>query len=324
MKKVYSGVQPTGGMHIGNYLGAGRNYVDLQAEYECIYGIVDLHAMTTPFEPAELRADTMEAAKLMLAYGIDPERSVLYLQSQVPQHPELAWILGTLTPMGVLNRMTQFKEKSDKHGSNLGLFSYPVLQAADIILYRVHAVPIGEDQKQHLEMTRDVAERFNNRFGEVFPVPEAIIPEVGARVMSLLDPEAKMSKSDSSENSLVKLVDPPDVIRKKFSRAVTDSETEVRYDWDRKPGVSNLLEILALFSGTPIEDLERDLEGAGYAKLKEAAAEATVEALVPIQARYQDLSDAEVGRVLSDGRERATEQAEATMVEVRRVVGLSD
>jgi tryptophanyl-tRNA synthetase len=322
--KVFSGAQPTGSMHIGNYLGAFRNWVTLQDDYDCVYGIVDLHAITATMDPAELKANSRNSARLFLAMGVDPVASILFLQSAVGQHAELAWVLGTMTPMGALNRMTQYKEKSDKHGAMLGLFAYPVLQAADILLYRVNAVPIGEDQKQHLELTRDLAERFNNRYGDVFPLPEPIIPEIGARVMSLLDPVAKMSKSDANDSSRIGLLDPPDVVAKKFSRAVTDSDGEVRYDPATKPGVSNLIEIMSLFSQRSIDEVVADLAGSGYADLKAAAAAATNGGLAPIQEAYASLSDAEVDAIVADGAERAATAAAATMAAVTAAVGLSD
>jgi tryptophanyl-tRNA synthetase len=322
--KVFSGAQPTGSMHIGNYLGAFRNWVALQAEYDCVYGIVDLHAITTTMDPAELKANSRNAARLFLSMGVDPRASILFVQSAVAQHAELAWVLGTLTSMGALNRMTQYKEKSDKHGATLGLFAYPVLQAADILLYRVNAVPIGEDQKQHLELTRDLAERFNNRYGDVFPLPEPIIPEVGARLMSLQEPSAKMSKSDANESSRIGLLDPPEVVAKKFSRAVTDSGGEVRYDPENKPGVSNLLEIMSLFSRRSLDEVVSDLAGSGYAALKAAAAAATSSGLAPLQEAYSSLGDAEVDAILADGAERAAAEAAATMAVVRAAVGLSD
>lgn len=320
---VFSGVQPTGFLHIGNYLGAFRNWVRLQDEYDAIYCIVDLHALTVLEDPAGLQQSRLDTAKMLLAIGIDPRRSLLYFQSQVPQHAELAWILGTMTPMGVLNRMTQFKEKADKHGANLGLFSYPVLMAADILLFRAGLVPVGEDQVQHLEMTRDLAERFNNRFGDTFPVPEPLVPEKGARIMSLQDPTTKMSKSEPNEGSRVNVLDSPDVIRKKLARAVTDSETEIRYDWESKPGVSNLLEILSLFSETPIPDLENDLASAGYGKLKEVTAEAIIEGLAPVRRRYSGLEDQEVARLLQEGALNARTRAEGFQNVVRSRVGLS-
>ena len=321
--KVFSGAQPTGAMHIGGWLGAFRNWVAMQETHDCVYCVVDLHAITTTMDPAELSANSRQAAKLFLAMGVDPDESILFVQSAVPEHSELAWVLGTMTSMGALNRMTQYKEKSDKHGQMLGLFAYPVLQAADILLYRVNAVPIGEDQKQHLELTRDIAERFNSRYGDVFPLPEPIIPEVGARVMSLQDPESKMSKSDPSEASRVGLLDPPEVVAKKFSRAVTDSETEIRYDPVAKPGVSNLLELISLTSGEPVADVVAGLEGQGYAALKGDAADSTIAALTPIQERYDALSDADVDAILADGADRARERATETMGIVADAVGLA-
>ncbi len=222
-KTVFSGIQPTGNIHIGNYLGALRNWVALQGDYDCIYCVVDLHALTVPLDPAGLPTERRDAAKVLLAMGVDPGRSLLYYQSQVPQHTELSWILSTITSTGQLNRMTQFKEKADKAGSNLGLYSYPVLMAADILLYRADAVPVGEDQKQHLELARDLAERFNARFGDEFPVPEPIIPKTGARIMSLQDPTTKMSKSDPDPTSRILILDDPDTIRRRIKRAVTDS-----------------------------------------------------------------------------------------------------
>ena len=319
---VFSGVQPTGGVHIGVYLGALRNWIRLQDDYDPIYCVVDLHALTEIDDPKVLLAGRLDTAKLLLASGVDPERSLFYFQSDVPQHVELAWILGTITPMGVLNRMTQFKEKSDKYGAQLGLFSYPVLMAADIMLHRAEYVPVGDDQTQHLEMTRDLAERFNNRFGDEFPVPEAIVPETGARIMSLQDPFAKMSKSDLNENGRIGLLDEPDLVRKKLGRAVTDSETEIRYDWEHKPGVSNLLEITSLFNGTPIADLEKHLEGAGYGQLKEAAGEAVVAALEPIRTSYHEFDDDEVLTLRGDGGAKARDRAEVFQQRVRAKVGL--
>ena len=256
MAVAFSGIQPTGDIHLGNYLGALRNWVKLQDSYDAVYCIVDLHALTSPYDPETFAEERLKAAKAVIAAGVDPERSLLYYQSDVPAHAELAWLLGTLTSLGSLNRMTQFKDKSDQSGSNLGLYAYPVLMAADILVYRANVVPVGEDQTQHLELARDLAERFNQRFGEVFPLPEAIIPERGARVMSLKDPTSKMSKSDPSEASRVLMLDDPDTIIKKIGRAVTDSGTDIRYDWEGKPGISNLLEMLSLFTDTSVEELE--------------------------------------------------------------------
>ena len=322
-KTVFSGLQPTGNLHIGNYLGALRNWVRLQEEYDCVYCVVDLHAITVPLDPAEFNRDRLEAAKVLLAAGVDPERSLFYYQSQVPQHTELAWILGTITGTGQLNRMTQFKDKSDKAGSNLGLYSYPVLMAADILLFRADAVPIGEDQKQHLELTRDLVERFNHRFGDEFPMPEPIIPKKGARVMSLQDPTAKMSKSDPDESSRILILDDPDTIRKRLKRAVTDSETEVRYDWAKKPGISNLIEIMSLFTDASVASIEADYGSGGYGKFKEAVAEAVVAGLAPLRSNYEEMDDAEVARLMQRGALDARTRAEGFQQAVRRRVGLS-
>lgn len=322
-KRVFSGIQPTGNIHIGNYIGAGRNYVALQEVYETIYCVVDLHAMTVPYDPEELRRGKAETARLLLAIGIDPERSLLYYQSDVPQHAELSWILGTLAGIGQLERMTQFKEKSDKAGQNLGLFAYPVLMAADIMIHRAHAVPVGDDQIQHLELTRDLAERFNHRFGDYFPVPEPIIPEVGARIMSLTDPRSKMSKSDPSPRSRINLADTPDEIVAKIRGAVTDTGTDVAYDPDGKAGVSNLLEILSAFTDRATDELADEYRDLGYGAFKQAVAEAVVEGLRPIQDAYGALSNAEVEKVMVTSAERAREMADSTIRAVRELTGLS-
>jgi tryptophanyl-tRNA synthetase len=321
-KRVFSGIQPTGNVHIGNYVGAGRNYVALQEKYDTIYCVVDLHAMTVPYDPAELQRGRIETAKMLLAMGVDPHRSLLYYQSQVPQHAELAWILGTITGLGQLQRMTQFKEKSDRSGQNLGLLAYPVLMAADILIHRVHAVPVGEDQTQHLELTRDLADRFNHRFGDEFPVPDRITPAIGARVMSLQDPTAKMSKSDPDPASRVLLLDDADTVRSRIRSAVTDSERYVEYDWDRKPGISNLLELLAFFTGKPIDDLVGEYHDGGYGAFKAAVAEAVDQGIAPIRRAYRSLDDREVARLMQQGALEARIRAEETMVSVRRRVGL--
>lgn len=321
-RRVFSGIQPTGNIHIGNYIGAGRNYVALQEEYETIYCVVDLHAMTVPYESEELRRGKLESARMLLAMGVDAGRSLVYFQSDVPQHAELSWILGTITGIGQLERMTQFKEKSDKSGQGFGLLAYPVLMAADILIHRVHAVPVGDDQTQHLELTRDLAERFNHRFGELFPVPDRITPEVGARVMSLSDPTAKMSKSDPSPKSRVNLTDTPDEIVSKVKSAVTDMGSDVEYDPAEKPGVSNLLEIFSVFSGRPIEALVEEYRSSGYGVFKLAVAEAVVEGVRPIQEAYTGLSDAEAATIMAEGAEHARRSADATLAVVREAVGL--
>jgi tryptophanyl-tRNA synthetase len=324
-KTVFSGVQSTGNIHLGNYLGAFRNWVALQddPDIDPIYCIVDLHAMTNPYEPKEFEAARFETAKVLLAIGIDPDRSLFYMQSQVPQHPELAWILGTVTPMGVLNRMTQFKDKVDKGlPATLGLFSYPVLMAADILVLRADLVPVGDDQKQHIEVTRDLAERFNNRFGEVFPIPEGMYADTGARVMSLTDPTSKMSKMDDNPKSRIDVLDSPEEIRKKVMAAVTDSEPTVRYDPEEKPGVSNLLEIMAACTGGSIEDLVDRYRDGGYGPFKEAVAEAVIAELAPVRAAYQQLDDADVARIMQRGALDARTRAERYQQEVRDAVGL--
>ena len=322
-KRVFSGIQPTGDFHVGSYTGALRNWVAMQDEYDTIYCVVDLHAMTIPNQASTFKHARIETAKMLLAVGIDPQRSLLYYQSEVPQHVELSWILGTMTGIGQLERMTQFKEKADRAGQNLGLLAYPVLQAADILIHRVHAVPVGDDQTQHLELTRDVAQRFNSRFGDVFPVPDRITPEIGARVMSLIDPASKMSKSDPSPNSRIHLADTPDQIMKKIRSAVSDTGTEVALDWDNKPGISNLLELFSVFSDRPVPELVAEYGHAGYGVFKTAAAQAIAEGLAPIREAYQGLTDVEVAEFTADSAARAREMAEQTMSRVREVVGLT-
>lgn len=320
-KIVFSGIQPTGDIHIGNYLGALRNWVKLQDDYDAIYCVVDLHAITVPYDPVALHRSRLNTAKLLLAVGVDPGRSLLYFQSQVPQHAELSWMLSTITSLGALNRMTQFKEKADKAGKNLGLFAYPVLMAADILVHKADAVPVGDDQTQHLELARDLAERFNSRFGDEFPLPEQITPEIGARVMSLKDPTSKMSKSDEDINSRVLLLDEPDTIRKRFKAAVTDSGTEVRYDREKKPGVSNLLDILSLFTKRSIDDLVEEYNDTPYGHFKVTVAEAVVEGLSPIRSAFKALSDEEVNRIMVRGALDARIRAEGEMASVRKRLG---
>jgi tryptophanyl-tRNA synthetase len=316
-------MQPTGGAHLGNLIGAFSNWVVMQDDYETIYCVVDLHAMSAPFEPKEMAESRLRLAKMIIAAGVDPERSLLYYQSDLPQHSELYWILGTLVGVGQLQRMTQFKEKSDKSGQGFGLLAYPVLQAADILIHRVHAVPVGDDQAQHLELTRDVAERFNGRFGEVFPIPERITPQLGARVMSLQDPTTKMSKSDPNTKATVFLTDSTDEIVKKVKSAVTDAGTEVAYDWKEKPGISNLLEMFSYFSGRSIEDLVDEFRSGGYGRFKLAVAEAVAGGVEPIRERYLGMSDSEVTIVMSASAERASVSADATMTVVKDVIGLT-
>jgi tryptophanyl-tRNA synthetase len=320
-KKVFSGIQPTGDIHIGNYLGALRNWVKLQDAYNAIYCVVDLHAITVPYDPVALHRSRLNTAKLLLAVGVDPGRSLLYFQSQVPQHAELSWMLSTITSLGALNRMTQFKEKADKAGKNLGLYAYPVLMAADILVHKAHAVPVGDDQTQHLELARDLAERFNSRFGDEFPLPEQITPEIGARIMSLKDPTSKMSKSDDDVNSRVLLLDDPDTIRSRFKAAVTDSGSEILYDREKKPGISNLLDILSLFTGRSVEDLVLDYHDTQYGHFKVAVAEAVVEGLSPIRSAFKALDDEEVTRIMVKGALDARMRAEVEMASVRKKLG---
>ncbi|MFP5330819.1 MAG: tryptophan--tRNA ligase [Acidimicrobiia bacterium] len=322
-KRVFSGVQPTGNVHVGNYIGAFKNWVAMQDDWETIYCVVDLHAMTTPYDPAEFTRNRIDMAKAVIASGVDPDRSLLYFQSHVPQHTELTWILSTITGIGQLERMTQYKEKSDRAGQNLGLLSYPVLMAADIIVHHVHAVPVGDDQTQHLELTRDLVERFNSRFGEEFPLQERITPEIGARVMSLQDPTAKMSKSDPNPASRILLTDSPDDISQKIKTAVTDSDRYVSYDWENKPGISNLLELASVLGGRSIDQLVADYHDAGYGVFKAAVAESIIAGLEPIRVRFAELEDGEIEAVMRRGGDVARERAEAEMASVREKVGLA-
>jgi tryptophanyl-tRNA synthetase len=318
-----SGIQPSGQLTIGNYIGAIQNFVKLQDTHECFYMVVDLHAITVPQDPAALREQTESVAALYLAAGVDPSRSAIFIQSHVPAHAELGWIMTTLAYMGELERMTQFKEKAAGRGSvPAGLFVYPTLMAADILVYNADLVPVGDDQKQHLELTRDLAERFNGRYGETFKLPEPYMAEVGARIMSLDDASKKMSKSNPNPNSYIAMLDEPDVIRKKISRAVTDSGREVKYDPENKPEVSNLISIYAHFSGLTVEEIERRYEGQGYGQFKKDLAEHVVSVLEPLQTRYREIrSSGELGRVLKEGAERAAAVADQTVRIVKERVG---
>ena len=323
MKRIFSGAQPTGGFHVGNYLGALRNWVELQHEYESFFCVVNLHAITLPQDPRELAAKTREVARLYLAAGIDPKVSTIFIQSDVPEHAELAWVLNCVTRMSELDRMTQFKEKgrSQRENVNVGLFDYPVLMAADILLYQTDLVPVGEDQKQHLELTRDVAERFNRDFGETFRVPEPFIPKVGARIMSLSDPVKKMAKSDENPNGSIALLDDADAIRQKFKRAVTDSGADIKFD-NSRPAVTNLLTIYRILTQKAEHEIEEHFAGRGYAQLKGELADLVVEFLKPFQERVHGISEEELDRVLEMGRERASLVARATMEDVKARMGL--
>ncbi len=323
-KTIYSGIQPSGSLTLGNYIGAMRNWVNLQEEYNCYYCVVDMHAITVRQDPADLRKRCADVLALMLAAGLDPEKNVLYIQSHVSAHAELAWVLGCYTYMGELSRMTQFKDKSSRQGENInsGLFTYPILMAADILLYQSHLVPVGADQKQHLELARDVAMRFNNIYSDTFVVPEGYFPKQGAKVMSLQEPEKKMSKSDENPNSYIAMLDEPDVIRAKIKRAVTDSEGVIRFG-DDKPGVSNLLTIYGALSGLSAEQTEAKFSGLGYGALKEGVTEAVLGALVPLQQRYKEIRADK--KYLSDIMEKSAAQAShvarKTLDKVYRKVG---
>jgi len=322
-KRIFSGVKPTGPLHLGNYLGALRNWVELQHEYESFFCIVNLHAVTIPIEPAYLSRLTIEIARLYLAVGIDPAVSTIFIQSDVPEHTELTWILNCTTRMSELERMTQFKDQARKQRESIGagLFEYPVLMAADILLYQTDLVPVGEDQKQHLELTRDLAIRFNRDYGETFRIPEPYIPRVGARIMSLSDPTKKMSKSEDDPNGCVMLLDDVDTIRRKFKRAVTDSGTEIRFDATR-PAISNLLTIYQLLTGKNPTEIEEHFSGAGYAKLKEELAEVTCDFLKPLQERASAIDDGKLDAILEHGASRAQAIARATLDRAKVNMGL--
>ena len=324
---VFSGMQPSSdSLHLGNYLGALVNWVALQEDHDPIYCVVDLHAITVPQDPAALRDATRRTAAQYLAAGVDLERSTLFVQSHVLAHTELAWVLGTLTGFGEASRMTQFKDKSARFGAEattVGLFTYPVLMASDIRLYGTQLVPVGDDQRQHLELTRDLAGRFNSRFGDTFVVPEALIPKESARIYDLQEPTAKMSKSASSPNGLVNLMDDPKVIAKKIRSAVTDTERDIRYDPEAKPGIANLLDIYATVSGKGIPELEAEYAGRGYGDLKKDLAEIVVERVAPIRDRTLELMQdpAELDRLLAIGADKASERAERTLSTVYERVG---
>ncbi len=325
-KTIFSGVQPSGVLTIGNYLGAIKNWVKLQDEYSCYYCVVDLHALTVRQDAAEFRKRCLDTLALLLAAGLDPEKNIVYFQSHVSGHAELAWILNCFTYMGELSRMTQFKEKSERHTDNVnaGLFTYPVLMAADILLYAAHLVPVGADQKQHLEITRDIAIRFNNVYGDVFVVPEPYIPKAGARIMSLADPEAKMSKSDDNENAYISLLDKPEAIQRKCKRAVTDSDGVVRFSED-KPGVSNLMSIYGAVTGSTMEAIEAEFEGQGYGALKSRVADALCEELLPLQQRYEKIrtDKAYLQQVIQASAEQAGRNAARMLRKVHKKVGLA-
>ncbi|NVK25183.1 MAG: tryptophan--tRNA ligase [Gammaproteobacteria bacterium] len=326
-KTVLSGIQTTGGMTIGNYIGAINQWLTLQQDHDCFYMLADLHAITVRQDPKELHERTLDGVALYTACGIDPEKSALFVQSHVTEHAQLAWVLNCYGQMGELNRMTQFKDKSSKHSNNInvGLFSYPVLQAADILLYQADKVPVGEDQKQHLELTRDIATRFNNLYGDVLTVPEPFIPEFGARVMSLQDPTKKMSKSDENPNGFIMLLDEPKKIEKKLKKSVTDSDEQARiyFNTEEKPGVSNLLTLLSVATGKSIESLVPEYEDKMYGHLKKDTAAAVIEMIEPIQQRFHEIRNdqAELNRIMKLGAEKASERAAKTLDAVYKAVG---
>ena len=324
-KIIFSGIQPSGEFTLGNYLGAIKNWAVLQKSYNCIYCIVDMHAITVLQKPAELRKRTLECAVMLLASGIDPELSLLYIQSHVPAHAELSWILNCYAYMGELSRMTQFKDKSSKQGENIrvGLYDYPVLMAADILLYQSDLVPVGIDQKQHMELTRDIAQRFNQQYSPTFKVPEVYLGEKGSKVMSLTDPMKKMSKSDENANAYILMKDKKDVIISKFKKAVTDSEKEIRFDPENKAGISNLLEIYSCVQNISIKEAEREFASKGYAELKVGVGEAVADSLAPIQQEFERLltDKGYINEVLEKSSETAAYLAEKTLRKVKKKVG---
>ena len=322
-KRIFSGIQPSGDLTLGSYMGAIKNWVALQDEYECLYCIVDMHAITVRQNPADLRRRALSQLAQYVACGLDPEKSVLFIQSHFPQHAELGWILGCYTQFGELSRMTQFKDKSAKHKDNItsGLFTYPVLMAADILLYQADLVPVGEDQRQHVELCRDIAQRFNGVYSDTFVLPEAFIPKMGARIMSLGNPDNKMSKSDP--DGCVFLMDKPEEIQRKFKRAVTDSETAVKYDKENKPGVSNLLTIYCTATGKTMEEAEADFVGQGYGVFKPAVADAVIELMRPIREESERLmaDKAYLEGLYREGAQRAQYMANKTLSKVQRKIG---
>lgn len=323
--RIISGVRSTSDLHIGNYLGAIKNWLDLQKDNECIFFIADLHALSTPWDPKELQRNVFETAVAYLSAGLDPEKCILFVQSHVKEHSELTWLLNNITPIGELNRMTQFKDKSKQFKTNInaGLFDYPVLMAADILLYQTEAVPVGKDQVQHVELTRSIAKRFNQKFGETFKIPEPFVPKIGEKIMSLQEPKKKMSKTDPDQTR-INLFDEPEQIRKKIMSAVTDTGKSIKYSPATKPGVSNLLTIYSLFSNKPIKDIEKEFDGKGYGDFKKALVELLVEKLEPFRRKRKELMSREVyiKDILEKGAQRARVIAGATLDEVKKKMGL--
>jgi len=322
--KIFSGIQPTGALHIGNYLGMLKQSVELQKEGGCIYCVVDLHAMTIPYDPKQMQKNILDVTVCYLAAGIDPAKSILFIQSKVPEHTELAWILNTVTPIGDLMRMTQYKDKSNqfKEEASAGLLNYPVLMAADILLYKTQVVPVGKDQEQHVELARTIARKFNKKFGQTFIEPKVKLAKEGAKIMSLTDPKKKMSKSIPT--GCLYLFDEPEVIRKKIMSSVTDLEKQVKYDLIKKPGISNLLTIYSLFSGKPIKDIEKKFKDQGYAKFKEKLADLLIKELEPLRKKRKELLSRQVyiEEILEQGARKAKTIAQETMAEVKKKTGL--
>lgn len=324
MKTIFSGIQPSGTITIGNYIGALKQFVELQHDYNCYFCIVDQHAITVPQDPETLRKNIRSLAALYLACGIDPEKATLFIQSEVPAHAQAGWMLQCLSYIGELERMTQFKEKSaGKEAVSAGLLTYPPLMAGDILLYNADYVPVGEDQKQHLELTRDLAERFNKKYAEIFTIPDIKLPKVGARIMSLQDPTKKMSKSDANQKAFISMLDEPKTIEKKIKSAVTDSDGVVKYDKENKPGISNLLSIYSIFNNEPIEEIEKRYEGKGYGAFKKDLAEIVIRELTPIQERYYELIDSqELDDILDHGRDKAHAVASQMIRKMENAMGL--
>ena len=324
---IFSGIQPSGELSVGNYIGSLRNWVQLQDDYECIYCVVNEHAITVRQDPKELLDRSLNTLALFIAAGVDPNKSTIFLQSHVPAHCQLSWVLNCYTQVGELNRMTQYKDKSKRYADNVtaGLFDYPVLMAADILLYQADLVPVGDDQKQHIEITRDIANRFNNIYGQTFTLPKGYFPKAGARVMSLQEPLKKMSKSDDNQNNVIRILEDPKSILKKMKKAVTDSDNPpvIAYDWENKPGVSNLLEILSASTGTPVEDLVEKYKGQMYGTFKCEVGEAVVAMLEPVQQRYKEIRQdvSYLNEVLKDGAKKASERAEKTLEDVYKKSG---
>ncbi len=322
-KRIFSGTQPTGIIHLGNYFGAIYNWVQLQTEYDCVFSIVDLHALTIYQEPGRLSKNIYDLAKIYLAAGLDPKKNIIFRQSDMPEHAELGWILTCLTPMAELERMTQYKDKSERHKQNVnaGLFTYPCLMAADILLYDTNVVPVGEDQLQHVELARVIAKKFNNLYGNVFVLPEGRVNKVSARLKGLDNPEKKMSKSAASEYNYIALTDAPDLIRKKIKKAVTDSGSDIKFD-PKRPALANLMTIYHLVTGREAKEIEAKFKGKGYGDFKSELAERVVEFLSPIQKKFASISDKQIDSMLQDGAKRAKVLAEKKMKQVRKVIGL--